>query len=345
MFLFKRHGVFYLQYLDETENRIRRLSTKCTREREALNFLTRFKEKLNAAEPRIRSISILDFLNEYVAFLQSGHSPDYIRSIRTSFRMLTRFLTKNNSNDFTRLQALTPATVELFFNEKFKESPSAASLYYRTLKAAFTKAVEWSYLSESPVRKIKLPKVVKNLPAFITESQLESICTNAETPQLANLCHFAFYTGMRLSEILNLEWNSINMADRIIKVANTDTFTTKSKAERIIPINEKLNQILRRIQPEVLTTEKDYVFPKRPGLPYDKYRVSHEFKEAARKAGIENVHFHVLRHSFASNLIRRGVPIVNVKELLGHAHISTTEIYSHVGRADLVNAVKVLEQD
>ncbi len=135
------------------------------------------------------------------------------------------------------------------------------------------------------------------------------------------------------------------MNEGVIKVAITETFMTKIKSERIIPINERLFQMLRSIQPKVHSIGRNYIFRKSNGQPYTVSYVSHEFKEAARKVGVgEDIHFHSLRHSFASNLVKRGVPIVTVKELLGHTDIKTTMVYSHVRREDLVIAVKMLEQ-
>ncbi len=344
MFLFKRRGVYHVEYLDQADNRIRRITTATKNFQEAITFLTEFKSKWEAISA-INSISIGDFIERYTAFLENGHSNHYLRSVKSTFRILTRFLEKNKRTKNNGLQSLDVSLLERFFGERFKESPSGAALYYRTLKAALSKAIEWEYLSTNPAKKIKRPKVAKKLPVFISESELEAICSNTERPQLADVFRFAFHTGMRLSEILNLEWKSVNMADRIIKVANTEDFTTKSKSERIIPINKTLFQVLVRIQPKIFRMGRNYVFPKQAGQSYSVDYISHKFKKAARLAGIgEDIHFHSLRHSFASNLIRRGVPIVTVKELLGHADISTTMIYSHVRRDDLVSAVKVLEK-
>jgi site-specific recombinase XerD len=103
--------------------------------------------------------------------------------------------------------------------------------------------------------------------------------------------------------------------------------------------------MLRKRQPKVFSLEmKNYVFPKHPGLRYERDFVSKQFKKAVRVAGLnEGLHFHSLRHSTASNMVRRGVPIAVVKEVLGHLDIKTTMGYSHVRQEDLVNAVKMLE--
>jgi site-specific recombinase XerD len=86
------------------------------------------------------------------------------------------------------------------------------------------------------------------------------------------------------------------------------------------------------------------VFCKKDGSKYCGNYVSRKFKGACIAAGIEKeIHFHSLRHSFASNLVQNGVPLYTIKELLGHSSISTTEIYSHLNMDSLREAVKKLD--
>ncbi|MCL4511706.1 MAG: hypothetical protein M1470_11625 [Bacteroidetes bacterium] len=80
MFLFKRQSIYHVEYFDETENRIRRVSIKVKQQREALAFLTEFKNKLKV-QSTAHSIPIADFRNEYVTFLHNGHFKDYMRSV------------------------------------------------------------------------------------------------------------------------------------------------------------------------------------------------------------------------------------------------------------------------
>ena len=84
----------------------------------------------------------------------------------------------------------------------------------------------------------------------------------------------------------------------------------------------------------------EYVFSKGNGFPFNRDYISRYFKKSVRKAGLtEELHFHSLRHSFASNLAIRGVPIITIKELLGHSSIVTTQIYSHSDIESLQKAV------
>ncbi len=270
MFLFKRNGKFYLDCFDETENRTRRISTHAKRKDEALKFLSEFKERLsNLQKPPL--ISLSRFAESYGEYVKSRHSTNYFLTVERSLKALMNFAGDVPLKDAHR------RLLEDFFDSVSEKSKNTANLYHRTLAAAFSKAVEWNYLSENPLKKIKLSKVPKKLPVFIIETALISIFERTKKPDMKDLFTLAYHTGLGLSELLNLEWQAVNLVERIIKVSN------------------------------------------------------------------EGLHFHSLRHSTASTMVRRGVPIAAVKEVLGHTDIKTTMVYNHVRREDLANAVKMLE--
>lgn len=240
-----------------------------------------------------------------------------------------------------QLNKISSQLVEKFLSSV--KSKHRTRTHYINLKSAFNKAILWNYIFENPLQKIKIQKVPTNNPLFLTENEIEMIIQNEPNDNLKANYLFAFHTGMRLGEIINLKWNQISFQERIIRVHNTDEFTTKGKKERIIPINEKLYPVLLRLVPKIINLN-DYVF-KKNALKYNVYYISKSFKKAVRETNSINpkIHYHSLRHSFASNLVKKGVPITDIKELLGHADISTSLIYSHITVDSLRDAVKVLE--
>lgn len=181
---------------------------------------------------------------------------------------------------------------------------------------------------------------------------------------------FAFGTGMRLNEIVNLWWKNVNIATRIITVGDED-FTTKGRNQRYIPISDEVFEVLevrRKMmqgagaegsEPLILSIQNPlsvspfikggegalYVFAKSNGDPFTGDHFSKRFKRACKAAGIDkSIHFHSLRHSFASNLVQKGVSLYTIKELLGHSSITTTEIYSHLNMDSLKEAIETLNQ-
>jgi len=137
---------------------------------------------------------------------------------------------------------------------------------------------------------------------------------------------------MRLGELLNMKWNWIDFKQNIITVQCSATFTTKSKKERIIPISPILRSQLSNQLPKVIDLEKNtFVFARINGIKLNVDFVSKQFKKSVRAAGLDDkIHFHTLRHSFASLLVQRSVSLYVVKELLGHESLTTTQIYAHL---------------
>src|SRR5690606_858711 len=116
-------------------------------------------------------------------------------------------------------------------------------------------------------------------------------------------------------------------------------FTTKSKKERIIPIHPRIASIVIRQN----SNSDDFIFNRKINFKYNEDYVSKQFKKALRAAKLnDKIHFHSLRHSFASNLVQKGVNLYVVKELLGHEDIKTTQIYSHLTQSSLLNAIQLL---
>lgn len=315
------------------------VSTKTKDKAEAEKFLSSFKpDDFPPAAVQIQPITLSKFRDEYIDYIQVTKSKHYVRSIKLSFRLLIKY-----TGDI-HLNKLDLRTLDKFITHTFSRTPRGSGLYYRTLKAAFSKAVAWNYLYENPLKKIKAPKVAKLLPVFISETELHLIIGNTSEQFLKDLFLTSFYTGMRIGELVNMKWSWIDLSQNIITVQCSESFTTKSKKERIIPICATLrNTLLNRFPKIVKISSDDYVFTRIPGIKLNEDYVSKKFKKVIRAVGLsDKIHFHTLRHSFASLLVQRGVSLYVVKELLGHENIITTQIYSHLQKDNLRDAVNLI---
>jgi site-specific recombinase XerD len=147
---------------------------------------------------------------------------------------------------------------------------------------------------------------------------------------------------MRLGELTNMNWSWVDFNENLFTVKNSNNFTSKSRKERIIPIHQRVKEILvRRYSTNGKST---FIFYRYSGTKLNEDFVSKQFKKAVRQAGLnDEIHFHSLRHSFASALVQRGVSLYAVKELLGHENIKTTQIYSHLQKENLSQAVNLLK--
>jgi len=227
---------------------------------------------------------------------------------------------------------------EDFKNYLMKNAPLGYKVYLRNMKAAFNKAIDWEMITTNPFAKIKFKMQQETKPVFIQKDELLQILQQTKSVEMRDIFSFSFYTGCRLGEVLNLRWSNIDLKRQLITIGD-ENFTTKNGKSRIIPTATEVNEILFRKKLLELNLTR-FVFSKSNGFPFHKDYVSRCFKNSRRKAGLpEEIHFHSLRHSFASILAINGVPLVTIKELLGHSSIVTTQIYSHSDLESLQKAV------
>lgn len=140
-----------------------------------------------------------------------------------------------------------------------------------------------------------------------------------------------------------MQWNWIDFLQNQITVKCSDDFQTKSKKERIVPMSEKVRSILFRRFNSASHISSEVVFYSRKGKMLYQETISKQFKKIVRKSNLsDKIHFHTLRHSFASILVQKGVSLYVVKELLGHEDLATTQIYSHLQKRNLMEAVYLL---
>jgi integrase/recombinase XerD len=311
MILIKRNnGIYYIQYFDEEENRTRRISTGARNKKDAYHFLSEFRLNLESRSS-VKYMSL-------IKFKEAGDVP---------------------------LKQITPKVSQRFLSHTYMRTKNGAALYYRTLKASFSRAIEWEYIKENPFLNIRLPKIEKSFPIFINERELDIIMGYTDNTILQDLFFSAFHTGMRLGELVNLKWTAVDFSSKVITVRNDESFSTKSRRERIIPISERLfSKLFKKYKKLNFDVKTDYVFQKIKGVKLNQECVSKDFKKAVKKSNLnERIHFHTLRHSFASNLVQKGASIYVVKELMGHDNISTTQIYSHLRKENLIDAIRLLD--
>lgn len=281
--------------------------------------------------------NIYKFNQEYEKYIKITFSSKYLCSVNISFKHLIQFFGEKKN-----LDEITVKEIEEFKYYLMNRAPKGFVVYMRTLKAAFNIAIEWRYILTNPFVKVKFKKGQKKKPIFITRDELEEILNQTELKKMKNIFIFAFNTGCRLGEITSLRWQNIDLKKNIIIIGD-NLFTTKNEKQRIIPISKELLPILKTLSKKEKKS-LNFVFGKTNSFSFSNDYVSRNFKKACRKAKMKDeVHFHTLRHSFASNLAMKGVPLIVIKELLGHSSITTTEIYSHTNMDALQSAVSQLK--
>ncbi len=204
-------------------------------------------------------------------------------------------------------------------------------------------AVWFSYLAseeirgDNPVRSIPAQGRKRPLPRFLSEVDVEALLAapDVSTPVgLRDRCmlELLYATGMRVSELVGLTLSSLDMSAGCLRVVG------KGNKERLIPFGEQahawLEQYLVQRSARQDARGSPYLFPGRGGKAMSRQNFWQRIRELAKKAGISPLPSpHTLRHAFATHLLDHGADLRVVQMLLGHANISTTEIYTHISRA------------
>jgi len=201
-----------------------------------------------------------------------------------------------------------------------------------SLKSFFKYQIQQGQLTKSPMDTVISPKVNKRLPAFVAENDMEQLFTNLEFTEgwkgyTEKMVIQLFYaTGMRLSELINCKETQLDIPKRIIKVLG------KGNKERILPISPELALELKKYINEkpaeaignlhLFVTEKGKPLQPRAVYTFVKFYLS-------QVTTLQKKSPHVLRHSFATHLMNNGADLNAVKELLGHASLAATQVYTH----------------
>lgn len=283
-------------------------------------------------------ITLSLFGKEYESHSRSVHKPKTTETYLTAIRELIRVLGDRP------LVSIGLREIEHFLAVKRAEASAfTARKYYISLASAFEKAVQWGYISENPFRRVAKPKVPEVIPAYFTEPEFRLFLSAIKDRDFAELCKTGILTGLRLGELLNLRWEDLDFQSGKILVQNHDNFVTKSKRSRVVPMSDDLQAILAERRKNV-RSESELIFHNRHGRQLNVGLVERQFKKAVRLAGLsERLHFHSLRHSYASGLVSSGVSLYAVAKLLGHSQAKTTEIYAHLAPDGLHSEVNKLD--
>jgi site-specific recombinase XerD len=302
-----------------------KITTRCKKKSDAKDFLYRFKLDECEKQKRIKVVSVADFTQQFMDYSAGIHSPKTQRTNLTAFKEFLRI--EGNRT----LRSIGIKEIEHFLSVKRREASEWTSRkYYGSLASAFEKAVQWNYLDENPFRKVQKPKGREIIPIFFSNVDFRLLISVIDNTDFRDLCITALLTGLRQAELTSIRWLDVDFTSKTILVRNTDTFTTKTKKNRIIPMSDKLYDLLNERYHNI-RFECETVFHDRYGRKLRDLTVSHQFKKYVRKAGLnDKLHFHSLRHSFALALVVSGVSLYAVQKLLGHSSSKMTEIYSHL---------------
>jgi integrase/recombinase XerD len=219
---------------------------------------------------------------------------------------------------------------------------SAESVYLEiaALRAFYRFAETEKLLPVNVAENLSLPRRWKRLPKALTNQEIEQLLAARNDDSPASLCdrsilELAYSSGLRLAELCQVRLEQLQLEAGFINVIG------KGNKERVVPLGRQavaaLQHYLETGRPRLVTSRSPAnVFLTRRGTPFATVTMWWRIKRCVRRAGIaRNVTPHMLRHSFATHLLEHGADLRVIQELLGHATISTTEVYTHVANRRL----------
>lgn len=321
MRLFKRsNGIWYSE--------LRRGSWRSLKTKDEREARTRFKLLQREALlgklvllDKVSSKTLEDFCKEYLFWAEKNRAWGTYDRAKLSLEKFMQAVERRR-----QLSSITRRDLEAHIDycRQRKNKTSTINIEIRTIKAAFSMAVEWNYLKENPFKGFKQIKHHKDPPRFLSIPQIEKIFEVIGDNERYRLIFALYiYTGARRREINNLTWSDIKNDFIILK--------GKGYKTRMVPICSKLKEILN---------EYDRGVGRIIGVSGE--QMARQIKFYLKKAGYGHIRPHDLRHTFASQLVMSGVDLRTVQELLGHSSFNTTLVYAHLSQKHLQEAVNKL---
>lgn len=346
MFISKGYkGIYDLYFTNPSTGKRTKVSTGKNTRREAERFLwdsERSKNKKSLSKQA--KVFFSHLTREILEFAKSNFTSKtleiYTRISKKLMEILgDREISLYNTRDF-----------ETYKNVRIlKVSKTTANIEIRTIRAMFNYAVRMEYLNVNPTQYVKQFSIPQKEKLSFSDVEVKSILDTVENDYFRNLILFALFSGCRLNEILNIQVRDIDFREMILTIRNKPDFKIKTGRIRYIPISEHLKELLKSILSysgnviELSEPEK-YIFANSKGIKFNGDYVSKKFKKYLRQARLpEKYHFHCLRHTFITNLIKNGVNINYAKQLAGHSDINTTMGYIHIETEDLRKAVNLVK--
>ena len=255
---------------------------------------------------------------------------------------LSRFFNYVKRKGIEEVQGVGKFEVRAFLVVLKKQGLSTKTLLRNlvAIRSFFRFLIQEGILETNPLEEIESPKIAKTLPQILALKEVEKLLDQPDvrTPlgiRDRAMLEVLYATGMRVSELIQLPINQVNLEGGFVFVYG------KGSKERIVPLGAeamKWISLYLGTAREMLSRGKEsrFLFLNRLGKGMSRQRFWHNLKAYGQKAGIgKRITPHLLRHSFASHLLERGADLRSVQMMLGHADISTTQIYTHVARERL----------
>ncbi len=285
-----------------------------------------------------------DLLDEFLRFLyyQKGYAENTIDAYR---RDLERFMLYLGERDLDLFRIAKDDIMDyLVYLRLLKLSPSTTSRHLASIKVFFRYLTYTQKTKKDVASGVKFPKLPERLPEVLSKEDMEQLLSFSPKDRIEirdkAILELFYGSGLRVSELIGLRLSDLNLSEMFVHAFG------KGKKERLIPFGKMakyaLERYLKEARPKFLNAQRSsYLFLSRKGGPLTRQAVFYIVKKYAKRQGLGDwITPHTLRHSFATHLLEGGVDLKILQEMLGHADISTTQIYTHIDRKHITAVYK-----
>lgn len=291
----------------------------------------------------------------------------------TSYRQIANnHIKKNFTKNPIKLVDLSVIHIQNFYNElmtKCNLSANTVIHHHALIRKCLDYAFKMDIIPSNPADKIQRPKIEQFISSFYTESELNTLFEKSKNDPLELIILITAFYGLRRSEVLGLQWDSFDFENKTITIKHTVTITntegnnrkiegkdrTKNKSSyRTLPLFDNIATKLLEFKEKQKSFKKafgntynkqflEYVFVNTQGKIIRPDYVTQHFSILIENIGLKHIRFHDLRHSCASLLLAKGIPMKSIQEWLGHSNFSTTaNLYAHLDSNSKKKSAEVL---
>ncbi len=282
---------------------------------------------------------LMQLFKDYI-HIEKRYSENTVNSYIDDIYALVHFLDKEEFGD---LQTVSPRIARFFVATLHEQySPKSIARKISSIRSFYHFLLREDLMDDHPFLDIELPKIEKKLPRFIYPEEIENVFKTIDTSTVLGtrnylILEFLYGTGVRVSELTNIKLNDIDYYQNTVLVHG------KGSKDRYVPLHDRL---LNEISEYVLTTRQDlathakegnkYLFLNHRGNQITPRGVRMVINKIISDSGeMLKISPHTLRHTFATHLLNNGADLRSVQELLGHEHLSSTQIYTKVSKEKL----------
>jgi integrase/recombinase XerD len=292
-------------------------------------------------------------IDEYMASLslkEQGHdgtNQNTIVAYRNDLNQICAYLKRKQVENWQQVTREHMAGYLLEMRDGQAYRPTTIARKLAALKSFFRYMQSTGIITSDPIEKLDAPRIQRELPHVLSQEQIGSLFRQVDVQTAVGkrdfaMLHMLYATGMRVSELISLNLQDFDAEQSTIVCRGGNG---RNKRERVLPLSkvtvEATKQYLAKARPGLITRhpEEQALFLNHHGERLTRQGFWLIIKGYARQAGITEITPHMLRHSFAILMLQEGMELRSVQELLGHAHISTTQVYNQLAHESMTTSV------